>query len=97
MRNSRDNHSNSTMLCKELAYPIRTVMHAFKPPDTPAKGGETSNSYMMESKDSERGSSPSFSNIPLHMEMNQGPTDVKATNKHASPPPDTQVLGGADM
>ena len=29
-----------SMLCKELAYPIRTFTHAFTPPDMPARRGE---------------------------------------------------------
>ena len=40
LRNNSDNNSNFAMPCKELAYPIRTVTHAFTPPDTPAKGGK---------------------------------------------------------
>jgi hypothetical protein len=69
LRNRRDNHSNFTMPCKELAYPIKTVTHAFTPPDTPEKGGKARNSYRMERNNSERDVSLSSSNIPLHMEM----------------------------
>ena len=37
LRNNGGNNSNFAMPCKELAYLTRTVMHAFAPPDKPAK------------------------------------------------------------
>ena len=40
LRNNRDNDSSFAMPCKVLAYPIRTVTHAYTPPDTPAKRGK---------------------------------------------------------
>ena len=40
LRNNRGDNSNFVMPCKELAYLIRTGMHAFTPPDTPANGGK---------------------------------------------------------
>ena len=38
--NGGGNNSNFAMPCKKLEYLTRTVMHAFTPPDTPAKGGK---------------------------------------------------------
>jgi hypothetical protein len=40
LRNNRDNDSSFAIPCKVLAYPIRTVTHAYTPPDTPAKRGK---------------------------------------------------------
>jgi len=38
--NNGCNNSNFSMPCTELAYLTRTAMHAFTPPDTPAKRGK---------------------------------------------------------
>jgi hypothetical protein len=90
LRNNRDKNSRFAMPCKVLAYPIRTVTHAFTPSDTPAKRGKTNNSHRMESDNSERDGKPSSSNIPQRMKRSQGPAaDVKATNKQALPTHDT--------
>ncbi len=94
---TRDNDSNFAILRKVLAYPIRTVTHAFTPTDTPAKRGKTNNSHRMESNNSERDGRPSSSNIPQRVKRSQGPAeDFKATNKQALPTHDTQVQWGAD-
>ena len=90
LRNNRDNNSRFAMPYKVLAYPIRTVTHAFTPTDMPEKRGKTNNSNRMERNNSERDGRLSSRNFPQRMEISQGPAeDVEATNKQALPTHDT--------